>query len=416
MDFSIVAKIAGDCLRIDRVDYPQANILTIAHDNDRSLRLPDGRWYSPLIDTMEDDLRARDTPCVSAARIISRIKGDLAYGRVYSPDGAFARALVTKRLASALRLTPTPYSGLEEKTWGRILDQTGARKVFGIQPSRELCAACHERGVWVADVQHGVISQSHPWYGARFRGNEPREWLPDAFLSWDEGSRLVTDEWASAKGIESTAIGNRWIARFMHPAADDALVQQMFADYRGKGVNPTGKPQILVAFSWGEVNIPNGFMSDALLRVIRATADRYHWAVRLHPNQLNGFATDEGRRFNDFFRQNLDGLVEWEVATRSPLPLIMSQTDLAVCWNSSVALEAALMGRRSALLDPRLRAPDQMGDYYEYHRATGMISFIEDDAGIIESWVDENLDLGADAASFDPFDRAYARVLNFLAS
>lgn len=415
MDVSIVAKIAGDCLRVDRVTFPQSEILTIAHDNDRSFLLPDGRWYSPLIDTMEDDLRQRGAECVSAARIISRIKGNLAYGRVYSPEGAFARALVTKRLKSRLRPSQTPYSGMEEAVWSRILDQTGATKIFGIQPSRELCVACHRRGAWVADVQHGVISDSHSWYGARFRGDEPVEWLPDAFLSWDEDSRRVTDDWAAGKGIESTAIGNRWIARFLRPSPEDALVQQMLTDYSAKAVNPERKPSILVAFSWGEVNIPNGFMSDALRDVIRSTADDYHWSVRLHPNQLNGFATAEGRRFNDFFREHLDGFVEWEVATRSALPLVLRDTDLTICWNSSVSLEGALMGRRSALLDPRLREPDQMGDYYGHYRRNGMIQVIEDDRQVITDWIADALRNPAAAEDFTAFDAAYDRLLGFLA-
>ena len=58
MDTAILGKIVKDCFRVDRIDYSQANVLTIAHDNDRSL-FYEGKWYSPLINTIEDDLLQR---------------------------------------------------------------------------------------------------------------------------------------------------------------------------------------------------------------------------------------------------------------------------------------------------------------------------------------------------------------------
>lgn len=414
MDASIVRKIARDTLRVDRFDYPRADVLTVAHDNDRSL-LVDGRWYSPLIDTIEDDLRARGVECVSVARVISRIKGDLAYGRVYSPEGGFARALVTKRL-KGLWARGYPYSKHEERVWARILDRTGARKVLAIQPSRELCVACRERGVWVADVQHGVIGESHPWYGGRFRGQDPVSYLPHAFLCWDEGSRAVIEPWARDKGIHSPVIGNRWVARFVRRAPDDALVQRLLGTFDARTLNPKRLPAVVVALSWGESNIPNGFMVDGLRDAIRATQDRIRWFVRLHPNQLNGFATHEGRKFREFFREYLDGLVEWEAATRVALPLLLAHTDMVVSWASSVSIEAAQMGIPSALLDPRLRAPDDRGDYYEHYRRAGLIDLIPESESSICSWIQAHAGSKGRPENFDAFEAEYRRLLDFLST
>ena len=300
MDLSIALKIVRDFFRWDRIHYPRADVLTVAHDNDRSL-LHDGRWYSPLVDTIEDDLRSRGIRCVSVARIISRIKGGLSYGNAVSPEGAFARALVVKRLMGFLRGGEYPYSTMEEDIWGRILDTTGVRRVIGIQPSRELCVACRKRGIWVADIQHGVIGDSHPWYGAAFREQDPLEQLPNAFLCWDEGSRQVIDVWAASKGVETWVTGNRWVARFQNSSVQDKLVQSLRERFEANDINPSRKPSVLLALSWGEVNIPNGFMVDAMLRVIQRTSSQYQWFVRLHPNQLNGFATHEGRRFAQYY-------------------------------------------------------------------------------------------------------------------
>lgn len=413
MDKSIVLKILRDALRIDRVRYSKSRVLTVAHDNDRSL-LHNGRWYSPLVDTIEDDLRRFDVECVSIARIISRIKGDVAYGNVLSPEGAFARALLAKRVGARFARGAYPYSSLEEKVWGEILDQTGARKVFGIQPSREMCMACHKRGVWVADVQHGVIGESHPWYGTQFRAGDRREWLPDAFIVWDAGSAAVVEPWAAAKGIETIVTGNRWVARFLNPDGRDKLVGELFAAYSQRLVASGGKKSILVTLSWGNDSIPNGFLPDALCDIIRDTQDRFDWKVRLHPNQLSGFATHEGRRFSQFFDTQLKGLVEWEAATRAPLPVVLSQTDLHLSWNSSVSIEAAQSGIRSGLMDPALRDPNRYGDYYQYYRDKGMIDFLEPTPNAIMGWISANAESKQAPEAFTDYDQAYGRLLDFL--
>lgn len=414
MDSSILRKILRDCMRIDRLRYPQADILTIAHDNDRSLNF-NGQWYSPLVDTMEDDLRERGVRCMSVARIISRIKGNLSYGNAVSPEGAFARALVAKRIKSIWQRGGYSYSAMEEAIWGRILDESGVRRVIGIQPSRELCVACRKRGVWVADIQHGVIGDSHPWYGAPFRARDPVEQLPHAFLCWDEGSRQVIDAWAAPKGLETWVTGNRWVARFQHPRSQDRLVKNLRESFESYGINSGRKPALLLALSWGEVNIPNGFIVDAMLRAIQRTSGQYQWFVRLHPNQLNGFATHEGQRFAQYFETNLKGHVENEVATRTALPVVLSQVDAVLSWNSSVCIEAAQMGIKTCLMDPRLQPGGERADYYGYYKQRGLIDLLEASEESILAWIAANVGKPKQEEDFFGHDAEYQRLLDYLA-
>lgn len=413
MDYALIRKIFLDCFRIDSIDYERTRILTLAHDNDRSF-LRNGKYYSPLIDTLEDDLAKRGERCVSVARIISSIKGDLSYGNARSPEGHFARALVVKRLLGRLKRGAYPYSGMEEVTWGKILDRTQARYVVGILPSRELCTAARKRGVWVADVQHGVIADQHPWYGEKFRAQDPIEHLPHAFLCWDPGSEAVTRKWAQPRGILTHAIGNRWIARFMRPAADDALVREVSADFARESFSVPGKQTILVSLSAGDFNIPNGFVPPGLEAVIHRTSAEFNWVIRLHPNQLKGFATHESRLFFRYFEKSLEGHARWEVVTRYPLPLILRHIDLHVSWSSSVCIEAAQFGIRSALMNPRLRTKDDCDAYYDHYRRAGMIDFIEDTDAVVEDWIRRNIALRKHPEDYARFDREYERLLDFL--
>ena len=409
MDFSIIAKIARDLVRIDRLDLPQADILTVAHDNDRSF-FYEGKWYSPLMDTIEDDLRAQGATCVSVARVISRIKGELAYADVYSPEGAFARALVSKRIIGLLRPNRYAYSVAEERVWQEIIGKTGARKVLAIQPSRELCTACRKSGVWVADVQHGVISETHPWYGEKFRGSDPLEWLPNAFLVWDKGSSQVIDAWANGRDVATVITGNRWLVRFVQQLPNDRLVSTNLSKYASLCPKSDPRPTVLVSFSWGEINIPNGFMVDELIDAIHRTSTIFRWLVRLHPNQLNGFATHEGRQFTEFFKNHLEGHVEWELPTRSPLPVVLQHTDLHIAWNSSVVIEAGQMGIRSALLDPRLRDPGQVGTNDKYYQSLGVVDFI--DPGMTVDWLKRNKFSKKVPDSMVDFNNNYANFLH----
>ena len=162
--YKIVFKIIKDCFRIDKMNYERADVLTVAHDIDRSY-LYKGKYYAPLINTIEDDLKERGVSSVSFARIISEIKGDKSHGTVYSPEGSFARALISKKVSSFFRKEKYPYSKAEEKVWAKIISKVQPKHILAIMPSRELCKVAHEKGIWVADVQHGIIADEHPWYG-----------------------------------------------------------------------------------------------------------------------------------------------------------------------------------------------------------------------------------------------------------
>ena len=410
IDQKLLKKIFRDMWRIDQRQYPRASVLTVAHDTDRSY-LYEGKWYAPLIDTIEDDLRARGASCVSVARIISNIKGEKAYGTVVSPEGGFARALIGKKLKGLLNSRRYPFSRQEYDIWRNILEATGVRFALAIQPSREMCSACHELGVWVADVQHGVIGQSHPWYGASFRHEDPPEQLPSAFLVWDQESADVITNWSQGMGPTVHTIGNRWLSRFMHADPDDGLVTSAMERFVTASPSGPPKPSILVTLSWGSFNIPNGFVCDALCNVIRETSSQFRWMLRLHPNQINGFATHEGERFPSFFERELRGHADWKAATEAPLPAVLRETDLHVSWNSSSCIEAAKIGIRSAMLDPELGEGKLWSGYYSSYKADGIVELIDPEETAIKSWLTKSFGAPKVAISLQSDDACYSQII-----
>lgn len=389
MDLRLVVKIIGDLFRLDSIVVPKADILTFACDNDRYMEY-EGKKYSPLINTIEDELARYGLSTVSITRLQSRIKGPLSHGKVFSPEGGFARALLTKRLKGLFLSKKTyPYSFLEERVWEKILRQSEAKVVIGINPSRELCSVCHRLGVWVADIQHGVISASHPWYGENFRDKDPRDWIPDAFYCWDESSANAIGAWANKKGVQTVVIGNPWLNRFIEKDPDDKLLVNLSKKY--KSLND-GRPNILLTFSWGCYNIPNEFIDEPLEKFILDTYRKYNWIIRLHPNQLQGFATDSGHRFVKYYKNSLSHTkIDWIKASAMPLPLLISNAQVHVSWNSSVCLEAAFMGVRSLLLDPELLPGGSLENNYNDLVAAGYADKLSPSYEVIKKWVEDNL-------------------------
>ena len=192
------------------------------------------------------------------------------------------------------------------------------------------------------------------------------------------------------------------------------MVTELSRNYEQEVVNGDNRKTILVSLSWQEDNIPNSFLVDGLENVIRKTAHVYRWLIRVHPNQVKGFATDEGPKFVRYFGRKLLGYAEWEHATRAPLPVVLKNIDLHISWQSSVCIEAAQMGVKSALLNPSLRSPALRGDYYTYYRQTGMVELIPEKEDDITSWVQRNIDSKRSPESFDEVNRCYRQLIDFL--
>jgi len=110
--------------------------------------------------------------------------------------------------------------------------------------------------------------------------------------------------------------------------------------------------------------------------------------------------------------------VEWSVTTRSPLPVVLAHADLHISSFSSVGIEAAQMGVKSAMLDPRLRVQgnSEYDKFFRYYREKGMIYFVEETEDKILNWIEKNLNNKKMPEDFDRYDQEYAKLIDFLAN
>lgn len=362
----------------------KADIVAVRHDDDCG-QLIDGKYYSPLIDSMLDEIRGR--PVLTVASPYSyRVQG-ASYGGALSFNGAFARELLFRRLRQKLGLTSTE---ADIETWRGIIRAVRPRYVIGIQPHPALCRACHEEGVFVFDVQHGYIGPKNPGYGEEFQVGRDRQEMADCILCWDEDSAASIRGWTSKKQIKLRVIGNPWVNKFVTRREDDEVIR-FFENQRPAVGQGSERPRILVSLQWGlddpatapdQALFDNEFMPIELEKAICDTREQYDWILRPHPAQyLN---SEVFARLTAHVKERFGSTVR--VSENEPLPFVLSSVDLHITYNSSVVIEAEYFGVPSALLDPQIDGGLWAG-YYASQIGRGIAKLLPCRASAIQDWI-----------------------------
>jgi hypothetical protein len=190
--------------------------------------------------------------------------------------------------------------------------------------------ACKEQGIPCFDYQHGVQGRFHyaycDWRRIPLNGYEL---LPDGFLVWDDQSAENILRWAP-RGMRVGKIGNLWHAR-------SESMRDEFATAIAKLKRQAGGRAIAL-FTLQE-HVPAKWVLEA----IKGSAEVF-WLARLHPGH---------REIRSPFMRGLSGAenVDIELASTLPLPALLEITSVHVTGNSSVVLEAGMLGVRSIVLD-----------------------------------------------------------------
>src|SRR5690606_40824633 len=92
----------------------------------------------------------------------------------------------------------------------------------------------------------------------------------------------------------------------------------------------------------------------------------------------------------------------------------LRHTDLHVSWASSVTIEAAQMGIRTALLNPLLQDPAHLGDYYVHYREKGLVDLVVPETSAIIDWIASNRNSRAGAESYAACDAEYDGLIDVL--
>jgi hypothetical protein len=394
--------------RADWKDLTKADILAVRHDDDCG-QLIDGKYYSPMIDSLLDEVRGGAV--LTVASPYSYRVGAASYAGALSFNGAFARELLVKRLRKILGLKS---DDADIDTWRGIIRVVRPKYVIGIQPHAALCRACHEHGVFVFDMQHGYIGPKHPGYGEAFQIGRDRQEMADCILCWDEESAASIQGWTSRKQIELRVIGNPWINKFVTRREQDKVIR-FFEDRLRTDRSGGARPRILVSMQWGLDDpaiapdrelFDNEFMPIALETAIRNTRDQCDWILRPHPVQYMN--SEVLKRLTQHVQERFGSAIR--ISESDPLPFVLSGVDLHITYSSSVVLEAERFGVPSALLDPQISGGLWAG-YYASQISKGNAKLLSCQAPAIQEWICASRTGLNRASSGMPVPSAYAEFL-----
>jgi hypothetical protein len=385
-------------------ELEECDVLLVRHDNNCGY-VYNEKAYAHLIDSLGDHFTKKGLVVRTVAKPHSRILSDDAFFKPVSYR--YSHSLITvsgylRKILQGIQKGEKWILKERVKLWGDILKLSKTGCVIGIQPDESLCRACREIDIPVYDLQHGVISDDHPWYGEEYRIETPTEMLPTGFLCWDDHTVATLSKWALPKGIRVVKLGNPWFLRFIKNDPDVQLVKEAILT---SGIQPHSKPTILISLQWGLKDhfqdVPNGIMVKALELVILDAFNTYNWMLRLHPVQLRDKNEMELARSYLISTFGAEITNIWINDSFLPLPLTLRKADLHITYASTIVIEAAWGGIRSGILNTRIMDTDVFGSYYVYERSLGIAEVLPHDPEIIKQWIEDTLAKGRAEPTMD---------------
>jgi hypothetical protein len=354
----------------------------------------DGLWYDRFCDPIIEECRAKDvstylltplnryyvprhTPSKLIGSRIDLIKIKSALGFILS--GSYSTQLsgyeeCTKEICGHIpvekafdlynikRSIARIYAGV---TYFRdILQRLSPRIAFQVSyynlEGMAFNAACHQMGVPVVELQHGVAGELHLAYADWNKiPDSGYELLPDIFWCWSDHDAKPIIQWARDHPRKYKAIvgGNPWLSQWRNGelqcmAKCNDTVKSIIRD------NPAQK-NILLTLQGGFID---GDALNPTLCAIARTKERWKWWVRMHPCCMNEL--DSVKRM---LKKATGDSCEIDRASELPLYSLLKHMDVHVTHSSSAIIEAGELGVPTVAISECAR------DYYPEQYEKGVL-------------------------------------------
>lgn len=352
----------------------EADVLFFCHDNSRTTKVGN-LMFAPIIDPIIEIVNKK-FKTITIAAPFSVLYGKNCYGNVV----LFNRSLLFAYLYRVLKFKKNAVVNINAdpviKHWTKVLLKVKPQIVLGINPPIELCIAAKNKNIWVADVQHGIISFGN-YYDARKREPINQNGWPNAILCWDKFSKDFVDSNLS-KYVDSIIIGN--------PSFYNSSLKNQTVCYKFGSSNPT----IIVTLQYGHLDIgtidkifKELGMQASLLNFILEHGSQFNWYLRLHPAILNNRKNEIYKKFETIFQGHKN--VDWEECNSMHLHALLQKCNAHVTFNSASVRDASLFGIKSAVLDTdEIRVKSYFGDLFE----NNLVSIEEpENSSVFRDWI-----------------------------
>lgn len=331
--------------KIDEVDF-----LLFCHDANRGIQL-EGKAYSPLIDSLKDEIEAKGLKSSTIAHPWSRLIKNKAYGSPIAINGSLLASKVIKKLSIIIDFDT------DILIYERILKKANPKVIITIGSPSALCIAARKLGIFHAEILHGIGYTSIEWGWDKL----DTKYLPQCILSLDSVS-TKTFSHLEKKGIIIKEISHPFLRRFKGLGQSIPDEWSMKSNFQSQSYNK----EILVSLQWGYApnidemeifkgTLANGLFYEELQKVIEYTEHEVFWRFRLHPVQYT--QPDKYRKILDF----MDNFVkkhnncDWRESTFIPLPSVLRHCSGHITMSSMCSYEAAYLGIPTLALGPSLQ-------------------------------------------------------------
>lgn len=366
---------------IDRL--VQCDVLLFCHDVDRGISL-NGKAYSPLIDSLKEELEKRCLKCQTIAHPYSVLTGENGHSAPVSIN----RIYIIFRLLSKFLPVKLQHTTLDRlNVYRNILRASGARLIITIGAPEELCFEARRAECFHVELLHGLGYKFLPW-GWDVR--QPQH-LPQGILSLDKVSTYSFSSLTSL-GIEIRTIPHPFLKRFIFGGQRDTPKEWALKPLS----NSNYKKEILVSLSWGYSGdhgphiqfaniLINGLFYDEIAEIVSTTFDIF-WRFRFHPLQLRNPKYQHLLTYMDnFVKDNPNS--EWRMSSSLPLVIVLKNCSGHLSMASMSCYEAAAVGVPSLMLCPNIQQGGMHEDWFTDLTQEGYVKKVTVNKEEILSWV-----------------------------
>lgn len=357
----------------------KCDVLLYCHDNDRGLNL-NKKAYSPLIDSVRDELIKKGLKCSSISAPWSNLGFEKTHGNSCVLNRLFLICRVINLILEILKIKKiNPYDFIFNKTEPKV--------VIGIGLPSDLCISSKSNNILDVELLHGIGYTFVPWGWS----SKAKEMLPSVILALDDISE-DTFKQLETKGVVVKKVQHPFLKRFFAKKAD--IPTEWTYD---KFVN-TSKKNILVSLTWGYAGdhgsmdcfsgiLPNGLFYDDLELIIAKRKDII-WHFRFHPVQMRSDVGKSQMEFMRNFEKKYPNII-WKESSLVPLPSIARFCDGNITMSSMSCYDVASLGLKSLVLCPTTRGNGIYGKYFQDLVDEGYVVKHKFDIDFVENWVDE---------------------------
>lgn len=331
--------IKDDIEKVNKCD-----VLLICHDFDRSLNFK-GLAYSPLLDSLRDELEWRGLKCISILHPWSKLNKINGYGNPVAINRSYLIYLIFENIFFIKIFKKNIY----KDPYRKVVEASNPKLIITIGCPVELAQIASLKNIYLVELLHGIGYSTIPWGWVKRLKNE----LPCCIMTMDEVSSATFAPLAS-KEVCIKMIPHPFFRRFI-----GKQINLIPGEWRCKKRNFS--KQILLSLSTlyagdhGERSefsniLKNGLFYQEIEELISEDSGVF-WRIRLHPVQMRSKRFVRLKNYLvDFCTRNKN--CEWVESSSIPYPSVAFECEGNISMHTMSCYDAAAVGLQTLMLCP----------------------------------------------------------------